>query len=185
MPLGKVTWTLERLSVVVSPRLILDFGISQRPLFCDLDTSFQMSYFTTSKKKERFILWSWKIHVKQMWQGPAIFQLVNNSPFERVLLENRELFIILGRSPGERNGSPLQYSCLENPMDRGARWATVHGITKESDMTQELDNYTTTTQVCTRASRHGPGVGDDVSRKIFASLVEQIRPKMTISSVKK
>ena len=36
----------------------------------------------------------------------------------------------LGRSPGEGNGTPLQYSCLENPMDRGARWATVHGVTK-------------------------------------------------------
>ena len=33
----------------------------------------------------------------------------------------------LGRSPGEGNGDPLQYSCLENPMDRGAWWATVHG----------------------------------------------------------
>ena len=36
----------------------------------------------------------------------------------------------LGKSPGERNGSPLQYSCLENSMDREAWWATVHGITK-------------------------------------------------------
>ena len=34
------------------------------------------------------------------------------------------------RSPGEGNGNPLLYSCLENPMDRGAWWATVHGITK-------------------------------------------------------
>ena len=33
----------------------------------------------------------------------------------------------LERSPGERNGNPVQYSCLENPMDRGAWWATVHG----------------------------------------------------------
>ena len=33
----------------------------------------------------------------------------------------------LGRSPGEGNGNPLQYSCLENPTDRGAWWATVHG----------------------------------------------------------
>ena len=32
--------------------------------------------------------------------------------------------------PGEGNGNPLQYSCLENPVDRGAWWATVHGITK-------------------------------------------------------
>ena len=35
-----------------------------------------------------------------------------------------------GRSPGEGNGNPLQYSCLENPMDRGAWWATVDGVTK-------------------------------------------------------
>ena len=35
-----------------------------------------------------------------------------------------------GRSPGEGNGNPLQYPCLENPMDRGAWWATVHGATK-------------------------------------------------------
>ena len=36
----------------------------------------------------------------------------------------------LGRSPEEGNGNPLQYSSLENPMDRGAWWATVHGITE-------------------------------------------------------
>ena len=36
----------------------------------------------------------------------------------------------LGRSPGEGNGDPLQYSCLENPMDRGAQQATVHGVKK-------------------------------------------------------
>ena len=35
-----------------------------------------------------------------------------------------------GRSPGEGNGNPLQYSCLENPKDRGAWWAAVHGVAK-------------------------------------------------------
>ena len=35
-----------------------------------------------------------------------------------------------GRSPGGGHGNPLQYSCLENPMDRGAWWATVHGVAK-------------------------------------------------------
>ena len=35
-----------------------------------------------------------------------------------------------GRSPGEGDGNPLQYSCLENPMDRGAWWSTVRGVTK-------------------------------------------------------
>ena len=36
----------------------------------------------------------------------------------------------LGRSPGEGHGYPLQYSCLENPMDRRAWWVTIHGVTK-------------------------------------------------------
>ena len=36
----------------------------------------------------------------------------------------------LGKSPGGRDDNPLQYSCLENPMDRGAWWATVHRVTK-------------------------------------------------------
>ena len=36
----------------------------------------------------------------------------------------------LGRSPGEGNGNPLQYSCLENPMDRGAWQGTVHGVAR-------------------------------------------------------
>ena len=40
-----------------------------------------------------------------------------------------------GRSPGEGRGNPLQYSCLENSMDRGASWATVHRVTK-SDTTE-------------------------------------------------
>ena len=42
----------------------------------------------------------------------------------------------LGRSLGEGNENPLQYSCLENPMDRGAWRATVHGVAKEADMTE-------------------------------------------------
>ena len=42
----------------------------------------------------------------------------------------------LGRSPGEGNGNPLQYSCLENPRNRGNLWAIVHGVTKELDMTE-------------------------------------------------
>ena len=40
----------------------------------------------------------------------------------------------LGRSPGEKNDNPLQYYCLGNPMDRRALWATVHRVTKESDI---------------------------------------------------
>ena len=47
-----------------------------------------------------------------------------------------------GRSPGGGNGNPLQYCCLENPIDRGACWAAVHGVTKESDITELLSIQT-------------------------------------------
>ena len=43
-----------------------------------------------------------------------------------------------GRSPGEGNGNPLQYSCLENPMDGGAWWATVHGVAKSQTRLTDL-----------------------------------------------
>ena len=43
---------------------------------------------------------------------------------------------LLQEDPGEGSGNPLQYSCLENPMERGAWQATVHGVTKESDTTE-------------------------------------------------
>ena len=45
----------------------------------------------------------------------------------------------LGRSPGEGNGNPFQYSCLENLMDGGAWWATVHGVAKSQT---QLSNFT-------------------------------------------
>ena len=42
-----------------------------------------------------------------------------------------------GRSPGGRHGSPLQYSCLENAMDRGVWWATVHSVAKSQTLKTE------------------------------------------------
>ena len=48
-----------------------------------------------------------------------------------------------GRSPEGRNGNPLQYSCLENSMDRGAWWATIHGVT-ELDPTEHALTHTHT-----------------------------------------
>ena len=49
-----------------------------------------------------------------------------------------------GRSPGEENGNPLQYSYLENPMEGGACWATVHGVAKSQT---QLSNFTFTCKI--------------------------------------
>ena len=47
-----------------------------------------------------------------------------------------------GRSPGEENDCPLQYSCLENSMDRGAWWAKVHGVTKsQTQLSEHVGRY--------------------------------------------
>ena len=58
--------------------------------------------------------------------------LPHNSVGKESACNARDLGSIPGsrRSPGEGNGNPLQYSCLENPMDRGARRATVHGVAR-------------------------------------------------------
>ena len=47
----------------------------------------------------------------------------------------------LGRSPGEGNSNPLQHSCLENPMDRGAWWVTVHGVTKSRTQMSDFTSF--------------------------------------------
>ena len=63
--------------------------------------------------------------------------VVKNPP---VSAEGVDLIPGLGRSPREENGNPLHYSYLENPLETGAWWAIVHRISKESDMTQRLNN---------------------------------------------
>ena len=56
--------------------------------------------------------------------------VVKNPPANAEDIKHAGLISGSGRSPGEGNGNPFQYSCLENPMDRGAQQATIYGITK-------------------------------------------------------
>ena len=65
--------------------------------------------------------WSWD-------RASLVAQLVKNLPV--VSVGDLGLIPGLGRSPGEGNSNPLQYSCVENPMDRGAWQAKVHGVTR-------------------------------------------------------
>ena len=61
--------------------------------------------------------------------------MVKNLPANAGATGNVGLIPGSERSPGEGHGNTLQYSCLGNPMERGAWWAIVHGVTKESDRT--------------------------------------------------
>ena len=58
-----------------------------------------------------------------------------------------------GRTAGQGHGSPLQYSCLKNSMDRGAWWAMVHGVAKSGTRLKQLNTHTHTTTV--QAYRNG------------------------------
>ena len=69
--------------------------------------------------------------------------MVKNPPTNAEDVRKAGWIIGLGRSPGERNGNPLQYSYLGNPMDRGDWWAIVQGVTNESDTTERT--HTTAT----------------------------------------
>ena len=75
----------------------------------------------------------------------------------------------LERSPGEGNGNPLQYSCLENPMDGGAWWATVHGVAKSR--TQLSDFTFTFSKLKSQSMELGNKVPPAPSSHIIHSLI--------------
>ena len=74
------------------------------------------------------------------WQASQVALVVKTLPANAG--DIRDVGLIPGseRSPKGEHGNPLQYSCLENPMDRGAWWAAVHGIAKKLDMTEWLNS---------------------------------------------
>ena len=81
--------------------------------------------------------WTGMCRWRTYWKGDVFWVLVIRASlvaqWERIHLpvqDTRVRSLGWGRSPGEGNGNPLQYSCLENPMDRGAWWATVKEVAK-------------------------------------------------------
>ena len=76
-------------------------------------------------------------YMLQLKGASQVALVVKNLPANAEERRNTGSIPGLGRSLGEGNGSPLQYSCLENPIGRGAWWATVHSVGhEESDMTE-------------------------------------------------
>ena len=70
--------------------------------------------------------------------------VIKNPPANAEDLREADLTPGLGRSPGGGHSSPLQYSCLENPMDRGACWVTVHRVSKTQTQLKHLSTHTHT-----------------------------------------
>ena len=73
-----------------------------------------------------------------------VAQMLKNLPANAGDARDTGLILGVGRSPGIGNGTPLQYSCLENSMGRGAWWATVHGGCKDLGTTELLSKHTHT-----------------------------------------
>ena len=77
--------------------------------------------------KSSLNIWKFSVHVLLK---PNLELVVKNLPANARDLREVGSVSGSGRSPGGGHGNPLQYSCLENPMERGAWWATAHGVTK-------------------------------------------------------
>ena len=73
--------------------------------------------------------------------------MVKNLPANADEVRDADLIPGSGRSPEEGNGIPLQYSCLGNPIDRGAWWATVHGVAKSQTQLKQLSMHAETLQL--------------------------------------
>ena len=71
-------------------------------------------------------------------RASQVVLVVKNPPAKT---EDMGLIPGLGRSPGEGKGNPPQFSCLENLMDRGAWWTTVHGVTKNQTQLKRLSTH--------------------------------------------
>ena len=67
-------------------------------------------------------------------------RVVQEGGYIYVLVADSHCYIVKGLALGEGNGNPLQCSCLENPTEGGAWWATVHGVAKGSDTSEQLND---------------------------------------------
>ena len=92
----------------------------------------------------------WSTHYQDYFlEGFPGALVVKNPPANEEDVRDADSVFELGRSPGEGNGNPFHYSCLEKPMDRGAWRVTVHGVTKSGTRLKGLSTrpFFTTTRI--------------------------------------
>ena len=79
--------------------------------------------------------------VRYKGRASQVALVVKNLPANSGDVRDKDLIPGSGRPPGEWHGNPLQYSCLENPMDRGVCQVTVHGVTQSQTQLQRLSTH--------------------------------------------
>ena len=84
--------------------------------------------------------------------------MVKNSPNDAEDVRDAASVTVLGRFPGGGHGNPLQYSCLEHPMDRGAWQATVHGIANIRTQLKQLSRAHSTWRWCPHEGINAMGI---------------------------
>ena len=87
--------------------------------------------------------------------------MVKNLPANAGDAREEGLIPGLGRSPGGGHGNPLQYSCLKNPMDREAWWATVHTVAKNGALLSDLAQHSTGEEQLSREGDKGENPGEN------------------------
>ena len=132
-------------------------------------------YMLTVNSLNNAKVWDWKNPPDSFLLSISVFSYINNVFPDNSAVKNRsanaeEAGSIpgLGKSPGEGNGHPLQYSCLGSLMDRGTWWATVH-LVAESDTTVQTNHEHDTAIITMILPR--PGGSNQMSIRWFTSWI--------------
>ena len=102
--------------------------LSLHPVYSGENSSPDYRQYLPLQMNDWTLNWRQTPNHADYWASPVV-QIVKNLP---AVQETQVQSLSQGRCPGVGNGNPLQYSCLENSMDRGAWQATVHGVTKKT-----------------------------------------------------